>query len=563
MEENKQNEQNERVRREHPRPTVGQLLRGFFAWFKALPGRLPALFAALRRTLRSVVPGAKHMAAEQRERRFPESNQRIVQLFLLLVGLFPMWRSLAAERWSFLRRTRLKVAGHEAPPSRARRLLPLLFAGSAAAAAGVFVFSSFYTTAAAVSYNGQPLDIVAGVENARRVAARVEGITADTLGSAFSFSDDCLEYTEVLVQRSEVSEDAQLEKLLTEEIGLVTYGYSLYIDGELIGSTEYEGALDDLLEQIKRQYASEDTLSVSFVEDVEITEGYLPTDSLVNLGYIAEKISSTKAGEVVYTVVQYDTWGKIANDHGMSSAQLEELNPGYDINRINVGDELTISNAVPYLTIVVTERQNYIADVEYEVEYVEDNTMFQGDTRVISEGAYGKADVVDDVELINGVETKRTRISSVTLTDPVTEVRAKGTKVRPTWYPTGSFRWPASGRITSGFGYRNTGIRGASRNHLGIDIACAYGSPICAADGGTVTFTGYKGAMGYTVIIDHGNGFITYYEHCSSFVVSAGAHVYKGQQIARVGSSGVSSGAHCHFGVMKNGSYVNPLKYLP
>ena len=189
--------------------------------------------------------------------------------------------------------------------------------------------------------------------------------------------------------------------------------------------------------------------------------------------------------------------------------------------------------------------------------------MYQGDTRVIEQGEYGTADIVAAVVYVNGVETERTVISQVMLTEPKTETRAKGTKERPSWLPTGSFRWPVSGRITSRFGYRNTGIRGATTYHQGIDMACSYGTAIAAADGGTVEFTGYKGAMGYTVIINHGNGYKTYYEHCSSFATSAGKHVYKGQIIAYVGSTGVSSGPHCHFGVMKNGSYVNPLNYLP
>ena len=116
---------------------------------------------------------------------------------------------------------------------------------------------------------------------------------------------------------------------------------------------------------------------------------------------------------------------------------------------------------------------------------------------MISKGSFGKADIVADVTYINGEEQERTVISSVTLSDPVAETRARGTKVRPTWYPTGSFRWPCSGRITSYFGYRSTGIRGATSNHKGIDIACSYGTPIYAADGGRVTYAGYKGAMGY------------------------------------------------------------------
>ena len=88
------------------------------------------------------------------------------------------------------------------------------------------------------------------------------------------------------------------------------------------------------------------------------------------------------------------------------------------------------------------------------------------------------------------------------------------------------------------------------------------GTAIYAADGGTVTYSGWRGGYGYLVIIDHGNGYQTYYGHNSSLVVSAGEHVYKGQQIARMGSTGVSSGNHCHFGILINGTFVNPLNYL-
>lgn len=91
---------------------------------------------------------------------------------------------------------------------------------------------------------------------------------------------------------------------------------------------------------------------------------------------------------------------------------------------------------MPYLTVKVTERQNYVEDVNYDVNYVSDSSMYQGDERVISKGSFGKADIVADVTYINGEEQERTVISSVTLSDPVAETRARGTKVRPTWYPT-------------------------------------------------------------------------------------------------------------------------------
>ena len=128
----------------------------------------------------------------------------------------------------------------------------------------------------------------------------------------------------------------------------------------------------------------------------------------------------------------------------------------------------------------------------------------------------------------------------------------------------GGYIWPVttSKRVTSPFGKRNTGIKGASTYHEAIDIANSYGTPIYASDGGTVTYSGWRGGYGYLVIIDHGNGYQTYYGHNSSLVVSVGEHVYKGQQIARMGSTGVSSGNHCHFGILINGTFVNPLNYL-
>ena len=127
--------------------------------------------------------------------------------------------------------------------------------------------------------------------------------------------------------------------------------------------------------------------------------------------------------------------------------------------------------------------------------------------------------------------------------------------------PTGTFKWPVSGTISSYFGYRN--IFGSTSYHGGLDIATSYGNAIKASDGGTVTFSGWQGTYGYLVIIDHGNGVKTYYGHNSKLLVSAGDKVYQGQTIARAGSTGRSTGTHCHFEIRINGTRVNPLSYLP
>ena len=252
----------------------------------------------------------------------------------------------------------------------------------------------------------------------------------------------------------------------------------------------------------------------------------------------------------------------IAEKFNVSLDALKKTNPGYDWSILHVGDVLTISNAVPYLTVVNVERQDYLQDVPYDVEYQDNDAMYQGEYNVLSKGTFGKADISANVSYVNGEEVKREVVSSVTLTQPVTELQERGTKERPSWFPTGSFGGPGNGTITSRFGYRNTGIRGASTYHEGIDIANGYGTPIYASDGGTVIHSGWQGGYGYLVIIDHGNGYQTYYGHNSSLLVSVGDHVYKGQQIAKMGSTGVSSGNHCDFRIKLNGTFLNPLNYL-
>lgn len=131
-------------------------------------------------------------------------------------------------------------------------------------------------------------------------------------------------------------------------------------------------------------------------------------------------------------------------------------------------------------------------------------------------------------------------------------------------YTGGIFTWPVPGysRITSYFGNRTSPVAGASSNHKGIDIACDAGASVVAAASGTVIVAAYNYAEGNYVCIDHGGGVVTVYMHNSSLLVSPGQTVSAGQQIAAAGSTGISSGPHCHFGVRVDGNYVDPLAYL-
>lgn len=131
-------------------------------------------------------------------------------------------------------------------------------------------------------------------------------------------------------------------------------------------------------------------------------------------------------------------------------------------------------------------------------------------------------------------------------------------------YTGGQFAWPVPGRsyISSGYGYRARPIGSGSEFHTGYDIPASYGANIVAAEAGTVIYASYMNGYGYTVMIDHGGGLVTLYGHNSKLTVSKGDTVSRGQTIAKAGSTGNSTGNHCHFEVRKNGSHTSPQPYL-
>lgn len=122
--------------------------------------------------------------------------------------------------------------------------------------------------------------------------------------------------------------------------------------------------------------------------------------------------------------------------------------------------------------------------------------------------------------------------------------------------------WPASGRYTSGFGWRQNPFGSGMEFHTGIDIANSYGTRIVATAKGVVTQTGYTNGYGNMVMINHGNGFVSIYGHNSSVSVEVGQTVEKGQTIARMGSTGRSTGVHVHFEIRQNGTAINPYNIL-
>ena len=336
--------------------------------------------------------------------------------------------------------------------------------------------------------------------------------------------------------------------------------YVLTVDGQFVGAATDRAALDGMLEQLAAPYVTENTVSVSYTKNVHITREYTPSDVQQDTAAMLAMLTENTNGQTTYEVQKGDTFMALAFDNDMTMAEMEELNPGVDINKLYIGQILNIKEEIPFLGVQTVDSLTYHEEIACEVREVEDDSMYQGESKVLDAGIPGEALVTADVTYVNGVEKERNVTSTTVLREATEKVIAVGTKERPTWYPTGNYIWPVYGRITSRFGYRS--IFGSYSYHSGLDIAVPYGTSVKASDGGTVTFAGYKGSYGYLVIINHGNGEQTYYGHNSSLLVSAGDKVYQGQTIAKAGSTGRSTGSHCHFEIRINGTAVNPAAYL-
>ncbi|MGH2755080.1 MAG: murein hydrolase activator EnvC family protein [Actinomycetota bacterium] len=126
----------------------------------------------------------------------------------------------------------------------------------------------------------------------------------------------------------------------------------------------------------------------------------------------------------------------------------------------------------------------------------------------------------------------------------------------------GQFLWPAAGPLTSPYGWRTHPIFGDQRLHAGIDIGAPYGAPVIAADEGTVTYVGVMSGYGNVIVLDHGGGVATTYNHLSAYSVGSGQSVGRGSPIGAVGCTGYCTGPHLHFEVRVNGSPVDPMPYL-
>lgn len=392
-----------------------------------------------------------------------------------------------------------------------------IFAGFAVlvvviAASVVLIQSS---TAYEYSYHGKLLGTARSIDDVYK--------TIDVLGDKLSKATGAnvsldverdMTFNKVVGFNLDVDTDEDILNTITYMKDLQVEAYVICVDDEETVTLESESVAKELLSEIQNEYSAASTGAVidevSYDQKVEIRPSYCLLGDIWNRSDAKKVLQGNKEGT----------------------------------------DE-------PLITIRSTETATYTEAVAYDVQYIDNASLYEGETEIKSQGSEGTDLIVATVERVNGQEVARTVVSTTRITEPVAEVQYRGTKPIPATQGTGAFQYPlASYTISSYFGMRWGTL------HTGVDLAAPMGSKIYASDGGTVTFAGWKGSYGYLVIISHGGLFETYYAHCSKILVSVGENVYQGQNIALVGSTGYSTGPHCHFEVRYNGTPNNPLNYL-
>lgn len=344
-------------------------------------------------------------------------------------------------------------------------------------------------------------DLVGYVANRQELDAIVESVK-ETASGALGYDWNAPALTCRMAFGS-VSEDlsAQVADRLYSSIDGLGKLQLLYVDGQAVRAYETRAEAVSAVESLREAYVNETTDSVRFAQDVTIAGGIASLDLL------------------------------------------------------ETGSELDDA-----LAVVTTERLTTETELPYDTLFITDMDMFADERRVLVNGCSGLESTEYLLTRENGKLTDYTALGSTVLREPVNEVVKVGSRIRRS---TGEYQWPVGGgQLTSTFGYRRIGI--GSSYHMGIDIGDSYGCPIYAADGGIVIFADTYNGYGLLLQVQHDNGDITYYAHCSQLLVSVGDVVAQGETIAEMGCTGVATGVHLHFELRPGGGdAVDPLSYLP
>ena len=293
---------------------------------------------------------------------------------------------------------------------------------------------------------------------------------------------------------------------------------------------------------------------MKFVEKIATDDAQVEPQDIADPEQLYLQLIKGSVKPKSYTVKEGDCVGCIAHEFGISPQVIYERNKWIKDDMIKVGDVIDLTVLQPEVTVETVENVTETESIEPKTVFQKNSNMKSGEQKIIREGKSGKKQLVYRLVKQNGYLMSEELISEAVLEPSVPAIIMKGTKVNLS-EGTGQFAWPVTGhRLTSYYGMRWGAL------HRGVDMVGNH--TITAADNGVVTFTGTRPGLGNCIIIDHKNGYETWYGHLSKIQVKKGETVSQGSKIGIMGNTGHSFGTHLHFEVHKNGELQNPLKYL-
>jgi murein DD-endopeptidase MepM/ murein hydrolase activator NlpD len=364
----------------------------------------------------------------------------------------------------------------------------------------------------------------------------------------------------VIAARQQILPGAKIENTLREAIKFNTTAVAMVVNGKVVTYVASKEEANAILAKLKQQYSQVDQgeklVSAKLAEKIALKEQKVAASQVKSPQQAYDLISLGSENPEQYEVKEGDSLWLIARRNDMYVDDIKKANHLQSEN-LQLGQKLVLLKSEPYINVIAQVEGQKAEVIPFQTKVVTDRNSPQS-VRVKQEGQTGEKQVAYTATKRNGVVSQRQVLSEKIVKVAVDKIIVKGSRV--TYVAsrggggTGSLDWPVHGTISQYFG--------GGGGHTGVDIATRTGTAIRAADSGTVTFAGYEGGYGRFIIVNHGNGLVTRYAHCSSLAVSAGSQVAKGQVIGAVGSTGNSTGPHLHFEVLAGGSFRNPFSYL-
>ena len=365
-----------------------------------------------------------------------------------------------------------------------------------------------------------------------------------------------------------LNEDQVVDSMIRMSDQDIVQAGGIYIDHKFYGAvTETEAINAAMEEMLAKHRTGKPNETVQFVKPIEIKKGLYLTSTVKHQQEIVDLLHSEVAGEVTYTVEQGDTPSGVAKKNNIPYSEFKAMNPNCE-TKFLVGQKMYLAKSEPFLAVEVVLRETYKTETMYATETVKDNTKSISYRKVTQAGVKGITEYTADIHYINGVETARDILSSKVLQTVVNQKEVVGNKVYSESYSSpvtssgnGSLRGLnfvdpiRGGKVTTRF----------KASHRALDIAITNGTPIHAAEAGTVVLARYYGSYGNCIIIDHGNNVQTLYAHAERLKAKVGQSVAKGEVISWVGHTGRvygRTGNHLHFEIRSNGKQLNPAKYI-